>query len=195
MIDPTTGELIDPTAGDSGSNSTTDPIITDPIIVNPIFGNGSGGIEPIYVLAHQPENITKDPVITDPIIANPIFDNSDSGIVPLNVLANQQEGNNYKSSISNQSVDGSGTTDAFATTILDGSAAAVTDKILLDTSNSASVQDAVSNNETTNNTQNNTNATNSTVPMKNTGVPLVPFALSALMIVSGALVAKSKKLE
>ena len=41
--------------------------------------------------------------------------------------------------------------------------------------------------------QNNTSNTSNTIPMQNTGGPLIPLALSTLMIVGGAVASKIRK--
>jgi len=52
LIDPTTGDLIDPTTV-NGSNNTSNPIFVDPITVTPIFVGNVSGIGPVYELSQQ----------------------------------------------------------------------------------------------------------------------------------------------
>ena len=61
-------------------------------------------------------------------------------------------------------------------------------------SNQINNTDPVNDNVTADPTiQNNTNNTSNTVPMQNTGGPLIPLALSTLMIVGGVISAKIRK--
>jgi hypothetical protein len=180
LIDPTTGDLIDPTTGDLIDPTTGDLI--DPTtgdLIDPTTGD----------LINSTYSNSTDPVITDPIISNPIFGNGSTGILPVYMLANAEGGNG----LSNLQQDTNSTVITHnSEALLDTSNSSVNnqnDPIIV--SDQINNTDPASDNVTTNfSTQNNTN---NTVPMQNTGGPLIPFALSTLMMMGGVVAAKIRK--
>ncbi len=171
LIDPTTGDLIDPTTGDLIDPTTGDLIdpttgdLIDPTTGDLIDPTTGDLIDP--TTGDSGSNSTV-PIVT-PIISNPIFGNGGSGILPIYVLANTEGYNGL--STSQQNTDPAGLT--------------YTSIGIIDASNSG-------NNQTTDpTTQNNT----STIPMQNTGGPLIPLALSTLMMVGGLVTVKIRNYQ